>query len=302
MAEELENCDEDKLDNIAEEGDEGPGDSRTNPKKKSSVDEDDESDSDDSEIEGGINHDDLFAQSKGGAQVAQGDDDFDEEMGGESQIIEVTTKIACEEIASDEDESDEEEIDDPNAATPPDYKTAAVKPEPAPSSSNPEHTTSAEASAASPVKSSAANGEAQGTVQPVPSPVKSNSGNVGEGAATGTATAENDDVDDDDKTVDIQSPVQTSTIPGGQQGALADRSEIKQNQAHSPTNKETNENTADSSDDDMSPDRLRTQPPTMTKKKKKKAAKVQLLGTVFDNTEKNSGKKKSGLYVPSYKK
>ena len=198
------------MDNIAEEGDEGPGDSRANPKKKSSDDEDDESDGDDSEIEGGINHDDLFAQSKGGAQVVQGDDDFDEEMGGESQIIEVTTKIACEEIASDEDESDEEEIDDPNAATPPDYvppivkqkenldvKPAAVKPEPTSSSSNPEHTKSAEASAPSPGKSSAANDEAQGTVQPVPSPVKSNPANVGEGTAAfgGATTAEKDDDD-----------------------------------------------------------------------------------------------------------
>ena len=96
LANELENMDEDKLDDIAEEGDEGPKDTRKNSKKKKSKgkydssDSDDESDDDDFKGEGGkINHDHLFAQSKGGAQVAQGDDDFDEEMGGESQIIEV---------------------------------------------------------------------------------------------------------------------------------------------------------------------------------------------------------------------
>ena len=61
-----------------------------------SSDSDDESDDDDFKGEGGkINHDHLFAQSKGGAQVAQGDDDFDEEMGGESQIIEVCLASFC---------------------------------------------------------------------------------------------------------------------------------------------------------------------------------------------------------------
>ena len=102
LANELENMDEDKLDDIAEEGDEGPKDTRKNPKKKKSKgkydssDSDDESDDDDFKGEGGkINHDHLFAQSKGGAQVAQGDDDFDEEMGGESQIIEVCRASFC---------------------------------------------------------------------------------------------------------------------------------------------------------------------------------------------------------------
>jgi hypothetical protein len=98
------------LDDLAEEGDEGPTDTRCSAKKNISGSEVDASDveSDIEFIASGINHGDLFSKNKGGAQIAQGDDDFDEEMGGESQVLEVATKIACEGIWNDiEDDSDE---------------------------------------------------------------------------------------------------------------------------------------------------------------------------------------------------
>ena len=103
------------MDDLAEEGDEGPTDTRCSAKKNISGSEVDASDveSDIEFIASGINHGDLFSKNKGGAQIAQGDDDFDEEMGGESQVLEVATKIACEGIRNDiEDDSDEGEDED----------------------------------------------------------------------------------------------------------------------------------------------------------------------------------------------
>ncbi len=102
------------MDNLAEEGDEGPIDTRCSTKKRICGNEVDISE-DESDVEfsaSGINHGDLFSKNKGGAQIAQGDDDFDEEMGGQSQVLEVATKIACEGIRSDiEDEDGEDEGD-----------------------------------------------------------------------------------------------------------------------------------------------------------------------------------------------
>lgn len=109
LAKELDNIDKDQLDNLAEEGDEGPTDTRLSAKKKMSGSDIDISD-EESDVEfnaRGINHGDLFSKNKGGAQIAQGDDDFEEEMGGQSQVLEVATRIACEGIKSDiEDEDD----------------------------------------------------------------------------------------------------------------------------------------------------------------------------------------------------
>lgn len=110
LAKELDNVSEDRLDDLAEVGDEGPTDTRCPAKKKTTGSVDDMSD-DESDIEfsaNGINHGDLFSKNKGGAQIAQGDDDFDEEMGGQSQIVEVATKIACEGMASEGENEDEE--------------------------------------------------------------------------------------------------------------------------------------------------------------------------------------------------
>lgn len=68
-----------------------------------------ESDNSDSEYEevankvkaSGINHGDLFNAERGKARVAQGDDEFEEEMGGQSQMIHVATRLACENFDSD---------------------------------------------------------------------------------------------------------------------------------------------------------------------------------------------------------
>jgi hypothetical protein len=82
-----------------------------------------DSDNSDSEYEevankvkaSGINHEDLFNAERGKARYAQGDDGFEEEMGGQSQMIHVATKLACEHYESDtggEETGDEEEAKD----------------------------------------------------------------------------------------------------------------------------------------------------------------------------------------------
>lgn len=79
-----------------------------------------DSDNSDSEYEdvankvkaSGINHEDLFNAERGKARVAQGDEAFEEEMGGQSQMIHVATAFACENFESDtgdEGTGDEEE-------------------------------------------------------------------------------------------------------------------------------------------------------------------------------------------------
>lgn len=82
-----------------------------------------DSDNSDSEYEevankvkaSGINHEDLFNAERGKARYAQGDDGFEEEMGGQSQMIHVATKLACEHFESDtggEETGDEEDAKD----------------------------------------------------------------------------------------------------------------------------------------------------------------------------------------------
>ena len=116
LQEKLEKFDDEKLYELAEEG-EDP----STKKKHSNGGSVDESDD---EFEGnGMNHGDLFSNTKGGARVAKDDSDFEDEMGGQSQIVAVATKLACEELDSDEEEEDE--IDD---ATPTDYVPPDVKP------------------------------------------------------------------------------------------------------------------------------------------------------------------------------
>ncbi len=54
---------------------------------------DDEDNSEVSDL--GFNHEDYFRQDRGRARVMEGEDGYEEEMGGESQVIQVTTKLAC---------------------------------------------------------------------------------------------------------------------------------------------------------------------------------------------------------------
>jgi len=58
----------------------------------------------------GFNHEDLFHEERGRARIAQGDDEFEDEMGGESQMIHVATKLACENFESDTTDGDEDII------------------------------------------------------------------------------------------------------------------------------------------------------------------------------------------------
>ena len=66
-----------------------------------------EDNDDDSETANqGFNHDDYFQEDRGGARIAEGEDGYEEEMGGESQIFQVTTKLACQDL--DIESSDDE--------------------------------------------------------------------------------------------------------------------------------------------------------------------------------------------------
>ena len=97
---ELDKRTEDDLDEIAERDNE-LGQAKTQ----------DESGNETSENEyEGIDHGDYFNKQRGRARVAQGDDAFDEEMGGVSQMIAATTAMAVQKMySSDEDASYEEE-------------------------------------------------------------------------------------------------------------------------------------------------------------------------------------------------
>ena len=117
LEEKLENFDDDKLYELAEEG-EDP----LTKKRHSNGAENGSVDGSDDEFEGnGMNHGDLFSNTKGGARVAKDDSDFEDEMGGQSQIVAVATKLACEDISDEEEEDDDD-------ATPTDYVPPDVKP------------------------------------------------------------------------------------------------------------------------------------------------------------------------------
>ncbi len=99
---ELDKRTEDDLDELAERDDE-LGQTKT---------QNNESGNETSENEyEGIDHGDYFNKQRGRARVAQGDDAFDEEMGGVSQMIAATTAMAVQNMySSDDDASYEEEV------------------------------------------------------------------------------------------------------------------------------------------------------------------------------------------------
>ena len=80
--------DDDKLVELAEEGDQ--------ISTRQNVDNDEDNSEIDNKV---INHNHMFSASKGGPQVKQGDAQFDEEQGGASQLFEVHTKMACENMS-----------------------------------------------------------------------------------------------------------------------------------------------------------------------------------------------------------
>mmetsp|Transcript_11742 Transcript_11742/g.19969 ORF Transcript_11742/g.19969 Transcript_11742/m.19969 type:complete len:723 (-) Transcript_11742:147-2315(-) len=118
---ELDKRTEDDLDEMAERDDE-LGQSKTQ--------RNDESGNETSEHEyEGIDHGDYFNKQRGRARVAQGDDAFDEEMGGVSQMIAATTAMAVQNIYSSDDDASYEDEDAADAK--PDVKS--MKPDVRPS-------------------------------------------------------------------------------------------------------------------------------------------------------------------------
>lgn len=121
----LDNFDDDKLLELAEEGE----DPLTKKRKSNGIENSSVDESDDEFGGNGMNHGDLFSNTKGGARVAKDDSDFEDEMGGQSQIVAVATKIACEELDSDEEEDDEIDDTTPTDYIPPDPASSSVKSE-----------------------------------------------------------------------------------------------------------------------------------------------------------------------------
>lgn len=114
---ELDKRTEDDLDELAERDDE-LGQAKTHNNESGN-------ETSENEYEG-IDHGDYFNKQRGRARVAQGDDAFDEEMGGVSQMIAATTAMAVQNMYSSDDDAsyEEEEI---AAVTKPDVKSD-VKP------------------------------------------------------------------------------------------------------------------------------------------------------------------------------
>ncbi len=97
---ELDKRTEDDLDELAE---------RDNELGKAKTQDESGNETSENEYEG-IDHGDYFNKQRGRARVAQGDDAFDEEMGGVSQMIAATTAMAVQKMySSDEDASYEGE-------------------------------------------------------------------------------------------------------------------------------------------------------------------------------------------------
>ncbi len=279
MAKELKNFNDEQLFDLAEEQDEGPKDARINSSdiENGSID--------DSDIEfdaHGINHGDLFCNTKGGAQIAQGDDNFDEEMGGESQIVEVATKIACEEIESEGDE--EEQIGE--------YKVAPT--ECVPPKSNdltnpfPPHTDFAVVDLTSISKANHTFADSNDDILVVrtPCPVKSFTNHDEHAGKDDTST------DDAEKKLQRQGNDRAPSSP-----------DCISTKSSSDTNGEISPNGSTCSHEGLRTQLTETPRLGAPRKESSVASKVSLMGTVFETSKTNDdrpAKKSGGLYIPTY--
>ena len=265
---ELDKRTEDDLDELAERDNE-LGQAKTQ----------DESGNETSENEyEGIDHGDYFNKQRGRARVAQGDDAFDEEMGGVSQMIAATTAMAVQKMySSDEDASYEE--DDPAPAD--------IKPD---------------------IKA-----DAKSNVKVQPS-LKSNSVQEQEGGASradnsGAAEAEKNGGDND------TSALQNSENESEEKKESEDKSSNQVNDLMSPQPSTGTQSLG--SLDGLRTQHEPTPKPSV-KKKAAAPAKYSLMGVSFDKTPKkkessetksqesekksleSDKKKPSGLYIPNY--
>mmetsp|Transcript_33737 Transcript_33737/g.57321 ORF Transcript_33737/g.57321 Transcript_33737/m.57321 type:complete len:276 (-) Transcript_33737:160-987(-) len=273
--------DDDKLAELAQEGDEGPKDTREIPKHNPSDNEDDGNSDLDTTT---INHQHLFSESKGGAKIAKGDPEFHDEMGAESQNFEAATKIACENIESGDDDDSVEEYDDHNDDQ---NKSTGFNSSMNRALNNIEEDDIDDSNVGLPsVTKSSKNYRSRGMADDrsngfndgFPSPVNSSADNVKRVTVDGKAANNNED--DNGDPWEKLSP---------------DRS------------------TADQSTGSF--EGLRTQPTTQQpspkpkappRVKKRAAAKFTIMGTVFENQKKKgeqpAKKKTGGLYIPKYSK
>lgn len=256
---ELDKRTEEDLDELAEREDQGPL-------------QNDESGNETSENEyEGIDHGDYFNKQRGQARVVQGDDAFDEEMGGVSQMIAATTMAAVQnEYSSDEDDYTS---DDQKPEAKPDVKPSVKSMEEEKSSADNDFDASKKP-AAKPdaVKSDAKADQEVTSPADGSAPVSSNDKNE-----PANSEEEEEKKDTEERSVrannDLMSPEpSTGTQSLGSLDGLRTQ--------HEPT------------------------PKTDAKKKASGPGKFSLMGAVFENTPKKNQEKKpsgSGLYIPSYK-
>lgn len=256
---ELDKRTEEDLDELAEREDQGPSNSQN-----------DESGNETSENEyEGIDHGDYFNKQRGQARVVQGDEAFDEEMGGVSQMIAATTAMAVQNVYSSDE--DDYTSDDQKPEAKPDVKPSVKSMEDEKSSADHDSDASKKPAA----KPDAVKSDAKAGLPLVDGSAPASSNDRNE-----PATSEEDDEEKKDTE---------------EKSARAD------NHLMSPDPSTGTQSLG-------SLDGLRTQheptPKTVAKKKAAAPGKFSLMGAVFENTPKKNQEKKpsgSGLYIPSYK-
>ena len=269
---ELEKRTEDDLDELAEREDE-LGQPKTQYNESGN-------ETSENEYDEGIDHGDYFNNQRGRARVAQGDDEFDEEMGGVSQMIAATTAMAVQNIySSDEDASNDEEASNAKPDLKPDVKGKA---DTKPSLKSVQEVTS-HANELGAASHSATGDEKTGPDNKIAA------------AAAGNSESDEEKKDSEEKSGqanNLMSPEPTQSM--GSLGGLRTQQE--------PTPKTT---AGTQSMESLGGLRTQHEPTPKTSVKKKAApapAKYSIMGLSFDKTPKKDQpeKKPSGLYLPKY--
>jgi len=252
---ELDKRTEDDLDELAERDDE-LGQAKT---------QNDESGNETSENEyEGIDHGDYFNKQRGRARVAQGDDAFDEEMGGVSQMIAATTAMAVQNLYSSDDDASYEGEDD-GADAKPDVKL----------DNKPNFKSDVQ------VQPYSKSNSIQEVASRADDSVATETGEEKIGEGNNTSALQNSDSESEEKKDSGEKSNQVNDImsPEPSTGTQSLGSLDGLRTQHEPT------------------------PKLLFKKKATAPAKYSLMGVSFDKTpkKKESEKKKpSGLYIPKY--
>lgn len=221
----------------------------------------------------GIDHGDYFNKQRGQARVVQGDDAFDEEMGGVSQMIAATTAMAVQNAYSSDE--DDYTSDDQKPEAKPDVKPSVKSMEEGKSTADHDSDDSKKPAAKPDAVKSDAKADQEAT-----SPVDGSapaSGKDKNEPATSEEEEEEEKKDMEEKSVRADNHLMSPDPSTGTQ-SLGSLDGLRTQ--HEPT------------------------PKTVAKKKATAPGKFSLMGAVFESTPKKDKEKKpsgSGLFIPSYK-